>query len=323
MLNVSRRSSRMLNCLTNEEILMKTGRESNLTQQFRHKEMTQSTARSHSLQQEVKNILHVDDHMASQDLQTILSQAKSVDTKLQGRAHWVLRTPRFMKWIQSRDSDVLSINGNLDGFGMARYSPLSLLPATLIQSLLQQPHIYVVYYFCGMHNSVMDDLAGPVGLIRSLNAQLLSFQQVGLDFVQVGQWGEGLQSLDLQTLCRLFRRLVSQLPDMMLFCVLDGVSLFETDLSRNDAAFVLRKLIDLSMDEDLDCHFKLLLTSATMSRIGKELLSETNILSIPENAGNGMLLTDRTIARDVIPAPTEKGLSHEEDDYNLYDHGYE
>lgn len=62
-------------------------------------------------------------------------------------------------------------------------------------------------------------------LIRSLNSQLLSLYDFDLGFVRFSQWYKGLRQLDLRTLCRLFRKLVGQLPQMATFYIVDGISL--------------------------------------------------------------------------------------------------
>ena len=55
----------------------------------------------------------------------------------------------------------------------------------------------------------------------------------------------------------------------------------------------------MARDEDLDCHFKLLVSSATISRSARGVLSGGDVLSIPEDAGSGRLLTDRSLRQDL------------------------
>lgn len=67
----------------------------------------------------------------------------------------------------SRKSDALLINGNAEGYGMARCLPMSLLSALLVNSLLQQKSALVLHLFCGAHSPISDGQNGPV-----LNSQL-------------------------------------------------------------------------------------------------------------------------------------------------------
>ena len=79
----------------------------------------------------------------------------------------VLRLVRLKEWIHSRKSVALFINGNTEGYGMASCSPMSLLSALLVNSLLQQKSALVLYFFCGAHSPISDGQNGPV-----LNSQL-------------------------------------------------------------------------------------------------------------------------------------------------------
>ena len=79
----------------------------------------------------------------------------------------MLHSVRFKEWIRSQKSDDLLINGNVEGYVMARCSPMSLLSALLVNSLLQQKSALVLHFFCGAHNAISDGQNGPV-----LNSQL-------------------------------------------------------------------------------------------------------------------------------------------------------
>jgi hypothetical protein len=259
--------------------------------------------------------------------------SRSIDLQRQGRAQWVIQTPCFQQWLWSSNSSALLINGNESCDGMARCSPMSLLSATLIQSLLQEPSALVINFFCGAHNSVSEEVRGPVGLLRSLNAQLLSTWQFDCGFVRFGEWMGGLRAHDLHTLGRLFRKLVGQLSNVVLFCVIDGISLFESHGWQLGTEFILRKLLDLAEDDDLDCRFKLLLTSATLSRSGARILGDQRSLSIPGDVRSDRLLTDRTIQNELTIGKRHYGISpisqtadpvsYENDRDNIFEYGCE
>lgn len=282
------------------------GRESNLTARLQYHDAlinTQSRADLRAFQSGVRSLLQVDIDTDCPMLTTVMRQAQFFDQEEQGRAQWALRTDRFKSWLQARASDALLINGN-GSDGLARWSSMSLLSALLAHSLSQQQSAYILNFFCGHHNSMGDPVSGPVGMMRVLITQLLSAHNFDLGFVRFGDWFDGLRVHDLSTLCRLFHKLLTQLPSVVVFCIIDGVSLFETSRWSEELAPVLRRLQFSVADDSLDCHFKVLFTSATISRGVKEILGPDNTLSTPSFAGDGSLLTDRSVMRSLTPSPT-------------------
>ena len=282
-------------------MLIIIGRIENLTARLEQQEkkmIASSHTDSRSIQIALLGLLRTDTDSAERDLERVLRQSQSFDIRSQGRVQWALQTPRFQQWLQSKHSDALLINGNTDD-GLARCSPMSMLSAMLIRSLEQAGGVFVSHFSCGSHNSSGDPLSGPTGMLRSLNAQFLSTRQFDTGFLRTSRAYEELRTHDLDALHRLLRILLGQLPNIVVFCIIDGISLFESERWRNETATVVRRLQHISSDETLECRFKLLFTTPTISRCANEVLRRENILSIPADAGNGRLLTDRSIRSDL------------------------
>jgi hypothetical protein len=238
--------------------------------------------------------------------------------------HWVLQSSRFKYWVQSRNSDVLVVDGNL-GDGTARYSSMSLLSGMLVQSLRPREPAQVLHFFCGAHNSKSDPVGGPSGLVRSLIVQLLSLQVFDLNFVNSSYWKEGLRTHDLLTLGRLFHRLLEQLTGTIVFCIIDSVSVFETNPWLGELRSILQTLLDTAADQALDVRFKLLATSTTRSRGWGDMLDHRYKLTVPADAGATRLVTSRTLELEMTrdenrqPAMSLHGSSSED----VYAQGYE
>jgi hypothetical protein len=259
-------------------------------------------------QLELECLLDFDVDSANRSRDFIVRQAQSCDAKSQGAMHWVLNSPRFRYWIQRKGPDVLLLNGNLED-GMARFSAMSLLCGVLVESLRQQQGVYVLHFFCGMHNSRSDPGSGPNGMIRSLIIQLLSMQLFDTNFVNFGQWKERIGSYSLPWLVKLFGRLIEQLPNMVVFCIIDGISVFEVEPWASELQLVVEALLE-TVTNELNAHVKMLFACATASRYLSGRLAEQNKLSIPMGAGDSRLLTDRTA---YLELDRDKQLMQEED----------
>jgi hypothetical protein len=249
---------------------------------------------SRQLQLQLQSHLHHDPASVNEDLDRACRNARSCDLQSQGAMHWVFQSPRFKHWIQSPAPDALVVDGNLTD-GMARYSATSLLCGMIIQSLVKQKAIHVLSFFCGSHNSRYDPLSGPGGLLRSLISQLLSIQQFDVGFLKFGQWIEGPLINDIRTLSRLFGRLFEQLPNTVIFCIIDGFSILEDETWAWELQLVLKTLISTVTEGQANARLKLLITSTTRSRFLNGLMNDGDRLLIPTEGGDQRFLTSRSM----------------------------
>jgi len=139
----------------------------------------------------------------------------------------------------------------------------------------------VIHFFCGEHiAAATDENANPMAMMNSLLAQLLTqypdFEISGQDLAEVSRD-------TLENVARLFRKLIRQLPpSTMLFCVVDGMSLYEDSGRLEETEFVMRELTTLAEKQDGPV-FKLLLTSATRIKHPPEILGQDEILAVLRN----------------------------------------
>lgn len=284
----------------------------------------------------LQELLAIDLHTLIHDLEYMGRQGPHTNSLSQAQSRQLLSNPKFHHWIGSNKSNVLLIDGNSESFIRSKCSPMSSLCAALIAGLVQQERAQIVYFFCGTHNTFGDSLGGPAGLVRSLIAQLLALREFNVDFIRFGPWNEQIQRNDLAVLCAVFRELVTQLPDTILFCIIDEVSLFETDQWRSQMLEVMRSLTLLAGDEIPGAVFKLLVTGPGVSKDAKTVVPPQCCIEVFEDG-----LEDEVVARkgrnlhheiyQTLPLRplgySNRFLIHDsdaiEDADNLYEHGCE
>ncbi|RYP67688.1 hypothetical protein DL771_007095 [Monosporascus sp. 5C6A] len=164
------------------------------------------------------------------DLNYVLRQAGHYDESMRGRAQWLVEAPEFKGWLQDIRSTILLADGCMEP---ALVSPLSGLCCALISSLAGDDDSAVAFFFAGLHSSkVRPDSNGPAAIMRRLIAQLLlgsNLPEPDLGFMSEGML-EACHQGEIGALCRVFEKLVKQVPPHMRFyCILDGISWYERD----------------------------------------------------------------------------------------------
>ncbi|KAI9680201.1 MAG: hypothetical protein M1829_001438 [Trizodia sp. TS-e1964] len=275
---------------------------------------------------ELINLLDADPDMAAKDVQTSIRRGQALDESHQGRAGWLMRNSTFQAWLTSGGTQVLLVDGNASDAAFERTSSMSLLCAMLVNSLGEVQPAIPIQFFCGLHTASNDSLSGPRGLIRSLVTQLLCIYDFDLTFVDSYQYLDHLQSHEVDHLCDLFRQLVKQLPTgLVLFCVIDGISLYENWEWRAETCFVIRKLRELSEDPHLQALLKLLVTSPLASRLVKDHISIEDHLILPRDAGaERQILTERLMTVEAQRPVRERETSYKStSSFDNFDEGYD
>ena len=183
----------------------------------------------------------------TRDQGVILQKYHAFGRNSHARVSYLMVMPQFQGWLMDDQPDILLVDGHCHDQSLGKVSPLSVFcaalfdivsdphggPATHVPS--QRPRV-VLSFFCGQHTTPASSLQGPLGLIRSLIDQLLmqwpEYDHVDLSFLayEPELWGAVSQH-DLPSLCYLFGRLLEQLrPDTIVYCIIDGISQFETSL---------------------------------------------------------------------------------------------
>ena len=234
----------------------------------------------------IANLLATDDETVSRDLSFIQRQSQSIEEPEQRRALWLFQSHRFQEWLCSTRTDMILVEGNSDTYGMARYSALSLISSVLATELSGNGISRAISFFCGLHNVQSDDLAGPQGLIRSLISQLLNPSDMNCDVQLSNAHLDALSRHDLSALCSLFHQLLTRLPHSgnILFCIIDGISLFELDPWLEYAYLLVSRLADIVTDPRVTSSVKIILTAPGTSRHLKNHIDGGNKIWIPRDA---------------------------------------
>ncbi|KAH2192370.1 hypothetical protein KXW59_007024 [Aspergillus fumigatus] len=207
------------------------------------------------------------------DLQKCLSYKGKLNTETQGQVQEsMLRNSRVLTWLNCLESDLILVDANIDDPGMPKTTPLSVLCATLVTSMVTaHPEDVVVFHFCGQHFLPKDAWYGPNGLVRFLAMQLLvrllDMKRCDLGFID--DWGfvEGLENYDLSSLCDLLYHLIAQFSaQTTVYCVIDTISLFDNPRTLTDLKTVMDCFHDIVRDTSLSPAVKILCTNPMRSK---------------------------------------------------------
>ncbi|KAL8926948.1 MAG: hypothetical protein Q9172_001609 [Xanthocarpia lactea] len=284
------------------------------------------TSRSALSQAFLENMLGVDLEVIVYDKRMVTIEGAKDKPSSQARAHWLLSNPRFEHWLTAEEPQGLLVDGR--GDGSKKISPMSYLCALLSLSLQHTEPVVSFTFFCGLHVAEMDPIRGPSGLVRSLVRQLLDVQHFHLEFIDL-DFEEQLRQYDIGSLLDLFYSLFEQLPgDLVLFCVIDGVSFYESAGQIDDLENVISFLADLTKRRDTGPVFKLLLTTPRLHRSAIPYFSQHDRIAVPDNADHGRFLTapqaithaamiEDTRGKSIQEVVEGTGESDEEGDYDL------
>ncbi|KAL8282276.1 hypothetical protein RB597_009807 [Gaeumannomyces tritici] len=217
------------------------------------------------------------------DIASILESAESIGQRYRSRAKRIITADEFRSWATSPASCALLIQGDMRYEMTQAGAALSFVCASLVQSLRNQPSLFVpVVFFCRQHLESDDAFFGPTAMVRALIAQLLLLQQQqqGQNFLidamknapftqrdlELAIADPALQALrygNIDALCRLLEWLARHaLPQRKtLVCVLDGVEVYETSRHEGDLGRVVQCLLGLARDTSLGTSVKVLATS--------------------------------------------------------------
>ena len=191
---------------------------------------------------------------------------------------YIVQSSLFHTWFSSRQSQAIGIP---DIFVDDEISPLTTFCATFVSTMRRQPVFLTLSHFCQLH--VNDGLTGGRGLIRSLISQLSPYVSLeGLSRQELLQ-----SSGNLPYLMNLFEKLISRLYGCAVFCVIDGIHVFDgTPLFADELSLVLMRLVQLASTSHPRLVFKLLVTGVGNSWFFREGLSIYNQLVIEDDYRN-------------------------------------
>ena len=238
-------------------------------------------------------LLAVDTAMIENEAAIMLRRGRGSDQSVHDRGHLLMHNRTFQAWLASGQSKRLLVDGNA-GSASERVSAMTVVCALLAHSLPNET-ASTITYFCGLHTDPADTLSGPCGILRAILAQVIHTFDVCLDFVDSEEYDE-LQRFDLRRLCILLRVLMKKLPaGVVLFCMIDGISLYEKDEWLEGTCYALRMIADLTRDPEVSAIFKLLFTSPLASRYIARYVQEEDRLVLPRDlcGGGGNPISNR------------------------------
>lgn len=206
------------------------------------------------------------------------------------RASFVANSRKLQLWLTDpTKSQALNINGDFKHD--AHTPPFSFLCAEMLHLYGSVQNTYAIAYFCHLHSdSWRNQRANARGMMISLIGQLLSLRgSFDLSFIDQKTIGE-VKADGIRALCRIFRRLVFQLPEeAVLFCCIDTISIYETSDRLEETRFAFRTITRLLAAKKWKGTFKLLITSSGRSLGIEAYLNEEEILRVPDDIDGNRL----------------------------------
>ncbi|KAL8366417.1 hypothetical protein RB595_004950 [Gaeumannomyces hyphopodioides] len=198
------------------------------------------------------------------------------------QAEHIANTQLFQRWVVSASSAKLLVHWDSSlPETIAGVSPLSVFCATMTKALRARERFVSALWFCGRHADPTE-AGGRIGgraMLTSLIDQLL--RQYAFDTRPMCSDVDlaALQAGGLDALTQLLGWLVRQLPETMtLFCIIDGVYLFERDEFSGEALPAFLSLIRLTEDGSVPATIKVLLTSTPGTDIVRGAFEEEDLI---------------------------------------------
>ncbi|KAJ4003192.1 hypothetical protein NW752_011633 [Fusarium irregulare] len=198
--------------------------------------------------------LYYHEEFLSEDIDSILSSSYMLNENAKSRVASMLRNEKFQAFMtETRSSTSLLVNGRGDLSTADGISPFSVVVAEMAPAgLTAGIPIFVLKYFCSEHNPsrVRNRWSSPTGMLSDLIGQLVCQMldkgiPIDLSFVSHSKWRK-LDSLDVRTICSVFKRIVQQLPQGgVVLCVIDEISVYERQSLVYETDIVMSKLVQL------------------------------------------------------------------------------
>lgn len=200
---------------------------------------------------------------------------------------------KFKRWLKDENNaTALLIHGNFDDID--EISPLSYLCARFPTHYVRNDQAIFLHYFCSIQSPRHRHLESASNIMSSLTGQLLTHPRLSFYFDLRFLSNTSIKKIRKQNFeetCRLFLNLVDQLRKykIVLFCVIDSVSIYETKKLQKDIERLfssLRELINSQRGrrrkKGTNMLFKLLVTETTSTRYTWKYFQSSQILDMAE-----------------------------------------
>jgi hypothetical protein len=215
------------------------------------------------------------------DVACFLNASAQMTEVTKEKVAWLIRSPQVEEWLTTPFSRELLVHGNAD-ISTTDYDTCvtSVASAFLSRAVRGPSRRVVISFFCSQHTSRHDPDGGAPGMMRALIAQLLEYKPFEVDFLTPSHI-QDIENGEINQLCSLFKKLVSQLHGHLLLCIIDGVDVYETSDRKTDFYIALRSILDLIIDDELRVVVKVLVTSLTTTSEVRKGFRSADIVSIP------------------------------------------
>ena len=239
--------------------------------------------------------------MTIRDIALAHAFGQEMSASRHARVGSLIQDSEFQSWVKAGRSQTLVING-MESNGMdSTLSPLTFL-CTLLSKVLSKMRIAEpLIFFCGQHATPGDQFEGAGGVMRSLCSQILIthgkyLDLAFLDFIAL----QAISNHDIVALCRLFNALLERVGQTTVFCMIDGISWYETEARSRDmhtAMSFLQSLIEAVGRSSSGLVFKLLVTSPILSQFAHVWFPNgPRILMQSEAEGDGEFMGEHMAA---------------------------
>ena len=233
--------------------------------------------------------LAVDIDVVASDANVSFLRGASLDMGSQDRIAWVFQDARFQSWFRSQDSAMLLIDASITDEPMN--SGLSYFAVSLAQVLRQMAVTSPMMFFCGYHTSPGDPVQGAIGILRTLNSQLIpQLESFSLAFFDSKSLDD-LRQFDIFALCHLFQGLLEQDQSSVFFIIVDEIATYDTPHHSDDIRDLIHFLRDLTQKFNEECAqnqrqtvLKILMTCSTCSYNARAWFLEDEVLTVPLDA---------------------------------------
>lgn len=223
---------------------------------------------------------------ATQDLHICLESRDSLYDDDASRLSFTRTHTGFQNWILDPLLSSLYIEGEMcDDVAFSAFSTLCAEMTSLLQVV---PCTITLSHFCGLHVYNPDTPFPDVrGMMISLIGQLLTQWDNAFQIPEIDKFQrQEIAAADLRTLCDAFRSLILNIPpEWTVYCVIDGVDIYETPDRRKRTLKAIKRLRLLVSDcggGEESAVFKLLVTALSLNGFVGSMFEEDENITVDD-----------------------------------------
>ncbi|KAL1962141.1 hypothetical protein VTN77DRAFT_545 [Rasamsonia byssochlamydoides] len=219
-----------------------------------------------SLQQKLLSVMNIIIDDLAQLSREVYDVAREIcHPALVDQTQLVDREERYRHWKSSDISDVLVIDVDFPWSSSSEYSPFSRVCWHLVAN--NAGDYKILYFFCSKHKDPGSRMAGPMGMLKAIIAQLLSTEGISFDELATFAEKELRENNEFEALCSVLEELMMQYRGPPVIMAIDGTDHFERAgqnwTKQVDAVMRLLLWTLLSDESAARSVFRLLITSGS------------------------------------------------------------